>query len=284
MALKDILVIADDGRGQEARLRVAIELARRNDAHLTALFVVSSLDIAGFAQPIGGDIASLGTFETIRDEHRAARLAVAERLAATFGTAAERAGIVAEWRIGDGDATELATLNARYVDLTVLGQVDPDDPNPAAPVPAAVLLGSGRPILAVPYVGGSGTMGRRVLVAWNATREAARAVNDALPLLQDAEMVTVLSINPERGIRGEGDLPAADIALHLARHGIKAEASYLVSEDVGVGAALLSRAADLGSDLMVMGGYGHSRLREIVLGGATRSVLREMTLPVLLSH
>lgn len=284
MALKDILVIADDGRGQEARLHVAIELARRNDAHLTALFVMTSLEMAGLAGPMGDDIASLGTLDAIREEHRAARLAVAERLAAAFDAAAKRAGIAAEWRVADGDATELATLNARYVDLTVLGQVDPDDPNPAAPVPEAVLLGSGRPILAVPYIGASDAIGRRVLVAWNATREAARAANDALPLLQDAEMVTVLSINPERGIRGEGDLPAADIALHLARHGIKAQASYLVVEDIGVGAALLSRAADLGSDLLVMGGYGHSRLREIVLGGASRTVLREMTVPVLLSH
>jgi nucleotide-binding universal stress UspA family protein len=136
----------------------------------------------------------------------------------------------------------------------------------------------------VPYIGGSDIIGRRALVAWNASREAARALNDAIPLLEDAENVTVLSVNPKRGIRGEGDLPAADIALHLARHGMKAEASYVVAEDIGVGDALLSRAADLGSDLIVMGGYGHSRLREIVLGGATRTVLRHMTVPVLLSH
>jgi nucleotide-binding universal stress UspA family protein len=284
MALKDILVFADDGRGHEPRLRLAVEVARRNEAHLTAVFIITSLDMARFGAPIGGDAASLGTFDALREEHRAARLAIAERLAAIVGSAAERAGIAAEWRVVDGDVAELATLNARYADLAILGQTDPDAPSPAAPAPEAVLLGSGRPILVVPYIGASDTIGRRVLVAWNASREAARALNDAVPLLADAEKVTVLSVNPARGISGEGDLPAADIALHLARHGIKAEASYVVPEDIGVGETLLSRAADLGSDLIVMGGYGHSRLRELALGGATRTLLGHMTVPVLLSH
>jgi nucleotide-binding universal stress UspA family protein len=284
MALKDILVFADDSRSHDARLRLAVELARRNDAHLTAVFILTSLDMAWLAAPVGGDVASLGTVDALREEHRAARLAVAERLAAAVRNAADRAGVAAEWRVVDGDAAELAPLYARYADLTILGQADPEEPARAAPAPEAVLLGSGRPVLVVPYIGADEAIGRRVLVAWNASREAARALNDAVPLLRDAEKVTVLSVNPERGISGEGDLPAADIALHLARHGINAEAAYIVTEEIGVGEALLSRAADLGSDLIVMGGYGHSRLHEIVLGGATRSVLGHMIVPVLLSH
>ena len=284
MGLKDLLVHIDDARGSETRLRLAVELARRHDAHLTGLYIVESVDIAGLMAPTGPDVAALASLEAIQEEHRAARRAAADRLAGTFRSAAERAGIAAEWRLAEGDASEVATLTARYADLAILGQPDPEHPNLGTPSPDAVLLGSGRPILVVPYIGGPEIIGRRALVAWNASREAARAVNDAVPLLEEAENVTVLSVNPERGISGEGDLPAADIALHLARHGIKAEASYIVAEDIGVGDALLSRAADLGSDLIVMGGYGHSRLRELVLGGATRTVLRHMTVPVLMSH
>jgi len=284
MGLRDILVHVDDARGHEARLRLAIELARRNDAHLTGLFVIEPVDIAMLAAPTGPDVAALATLDAIQQEHRAARRALADRMAADFRGATERAGIAAEWRLAEGEVTDLVILNARYADLAILGQIDPENPGVGAPSPEAVLLSSGRPILVVPYIGAGETVGRRVLAAWNASREAARALNDALPLLADAETVTVFSVNPARGIAGEGDLPAADIALHLARHDIKAEASYAVAEDIGVGDVLLSRAADLGSDLIVMGGYGHSRLREIVLGGATRTVLRHMTVPVLLSH
>jgi nucleotide-binding universal stress UspA family protein len=283
MALKDILVHVDDGRGHEARLRLAVELARRSDAHLTGLFIIEPIGMAAYA-PAGPDLAALASLDAIQEEHRTARRTLADRLADNFRGAAERAGIAAEWRLVEGDPTEMATLNAHYADLAILGQSDPEHPGISAPRPEAVLLGSGRPILVVPYIGAGEAIGRRAVVAWNASREAARALNDALPLLKDAETVTVLSINPARGIDGEGDLPAADIALHLARHDIKAEAAYAVAEDIGVGDVLLSRAADLGSDLIVMGGYGHSRLREIALGGATRTVLRHMTVPVLLSH
>jgi nucleotide-binding universal stress UspA family protein len=123
-----------------------------------------------------------------------------------------------------------------------------------------------------------------VLVAWNASREATRAVNDALPLLEKAGRVTILAVNPRGGIGGHGDVPAADIALHLARHGVRAEAAHTVATDIPDGEALLSYAADIGADMMVSGGYGHSRARELVFGGVTRTLLHEMTIPVFLSH
>ena len=129
------------------------------------------------------------------------------------------------------------------------------------------------------------TPGKRVLVAWDSSREAARAVNDSLPLLARADAVHVVSINPRGHKPGELDrLPGADICLQLARHGVKAEAQHLVATDIEVGDLLLSRAADMGADLLVMGAYGHSRWREIVLGGATRQILGEMTVPVIMSH
>jgi nucleotide-binding universal stress UspA family protein len=150
--------------------------------------------------------------------------------------------------------------------------------------PEQVALASGRPVLIVPYAGHFDNVGRRVLIAWNATREAARAVSDAMPLLTSAELVTVLTIDPREGPHGHGELPGADIALHLARHGVKAQIERTVSAGMPVGEVLLSRVADLGADLIVMGAYGHSRAREVLLGGATRSVLRSMTVPVLMSH
>ena len=152
------------------------------------------------------------------------------------------------------------------------------------PRPELVALASGRPILAVPYAGQFETVGRRVLIGWNATREATRAVNDAMPLLAAADVVTVLTIDAREAPDAHGELPGADISLHLARHGVKATIERTVSAGVPAGEVLLSRAADLGADLLVIGAYGHSRMRELLLGGATRSILQSMTVPVLMSH
>ena len=283
MALKDILVHLDEARGHAARLRLATELARANAAHLTALFALEPISFSALAAPGGPDFAAAEAFQDLQQRHRTARQVVSDRLESSFRDAADRAGISAEWRSVEETAATAAALHARYADLAILGQADPENPPLGPGIVEAVLLGSGRPVLIVPYIGAD-AIGRRVLIAWNAAREAARAVNDALPLITAAEQVTVLSINPERGIAGEGDLPAADIALHLARHGVRAEAAHTQAEDVSVGDTILSRAADFGADLIVMGGYGHSRAREFVLGGATRSLLRHMTVPVLLSH
>lgn len=284
MALRDVLVHLEETRGEPARLALAVELARRSEGHLIGLFAVEPISFSALAAPGGPDFAAAEAFQEIQEQHRQARLKVGERLGARFKDAAFRAGVASsEWRVVEDDAASAVMLHARYADLAVIGQSDPDNPELGAGVAQSVLLGSGRPMLAVPFIGAE-AIGKRVLVAWNASREAARAVNDALPLIQAAERVTVLSINPAGGIAGEGDVPAADIALHLARHGVKAEAAYTQAEDISVGEVILSRAADLGADLIVMGGYGHSRAREFVLGGATRTLLQHMTVPVLMSH
>ena len=284
MPFKDILLHADNARGHDARIALAAELARRHDAHLTGLFVIEPMNFVGFAAPGGTDFFQAQAIEMMQEKYIATRRALGERLGDAFKAAADRAGIASEWQVAEGDAASEITAHARHVDLVILGQSDPELPGSGAGIAEAVLLGSGRPVLMVPYIGSGETIGRRVMVAWNASREAARAVNDALPLLADAASVIVLSINPARGAAGEGDLPAADIALHLARHGVKAEAAQLTAEEVTVGDLILSRAADLGADLIVMGGYGHSRAREYAFGGATRTLLRNMTVPVLLSH
>jgi nucleotide-binding universal stress UspA family protein len=123
-----------------------------------------------------------------------------------------------------------------------------------------------------------------VVVGWDASREAARAVRDALPLLTQAKVVEVVSVNPRPADLGHGDVPGADIALYLARHGVNVEVQRIETRELDVGNALLSHVASEAADLLVMGGYGHARLREIMLGGATRTILHDMTVPVLMSH
>jgi nucleotide-binding universal stress UspA family protein len=187
-----------------------------------------------------------------------------------------------EWRAVEGSVGMVTTVQARYADLTVLPQgmdlgfASAD----LARLPEEMALGVGRPVLVIPRYGSFPKVGGRVLVAWNGTREATRAVHDALPLLRRAEQVTVLSIDPD----GERRLPGADVSLHLTRHGVTVQAATITGADVAVGDILLSYAADHDIDLIVMGAYGHSRLREMVLGGATRTLLRHMTAPVLMSH
>ena len=284
---KDILVHLDDGPRSSTRLKVAVDLARRFGAHLTGIFV---LDIPGSDLFYGAGMPYAGGgggMSEMVNSLRADQGARADLLAQEFHEAVRLQGLENEWRLVEGDTVSLLALHARYADLTVVGQPNADEPykGPSADaVLVNVMLSSGRPIIAVPYAGEFERIGDRVLVAWNASREATRSVNDALPLLQQAKAVTVLAVNPRHGIEGHGDVPAADICLHLARHGVKAEAAHTVAKDISEGDALLSYAADIGVDLIVTGGYGHSRAREMVFGGVTRTLLQEMTVPMLMSH
>jgi nucleotide-binding universal stress UspA family protein len=285
MAFKDILVHLDNGPRSEIRLAIAAGLARRSGAQLTGVYVVdipSAEFFYGAAMPLAA-----GGAERVVDQIRAEALAAAEPVEAAFNELLQREGLEGGWRLVEGNLPATVALHARYVDLTVLGQANPYEHRDGAGLDAvavATVMGSGRPVLAVPFAGEFPTLGERVLVAWNASREAARAVNDALPLLREAKAVTVLAVNPKRGINGHGDVPAADIALHLARHGVHAEAAHTVATDIPDGEALLSYAADISADLIVSGAYGHSRARELVFGGVTRTLLAEMTAPVFLSH
>jgi nucleotide-binding universal stress UspA family protein len=279
MNYKDLLVVLDSDASARPRIEIAAALAERFAAHLVGLY---ALPIPEAPRHFGYyDPALLNPFF---EELRARAREAADKIKEMFEHTTGLRGVSAEWReLPDGADADPA-LHARYADLAILGQLDPESGEPDAIRPEQVTLASGRPILIVPYAGNFPSLGRRVLIGWNATREAARAVNDAMPLLTGAEIVTVLTIDPREGPRAHGELPGADISLHLARHGVKAEIECTVSADLPVGEVLLSRAADLGADLLVMGAYGHSRARELLLGGATRSLLRSMTLPVLMSH
>ncbi|MFL5266167.1 MAG: universal stress protein [Stellaceae bacterium] len=281
MSYKDLLVVLDPEPAARGRIDLAAALAERFAAHLVGLYpllVPQRPRELGYFDPALLD----PFFESLREQARAAADEVREQ----FEHVARLRGLSAEWRLvpegPDGDPA----LHARYADLTILGQLDPDrgETEGLRPRPEQVTLASGRPILIVPYAGRFENVGQRVVIAWNSAREAARAVHDAMPLLIAAEAVTVLTIDPREGPQGHGELPGADISLHLARHGVKAQVERTVSADLPVGEVLLSRLADLGADLLVMGAYGHSRMRELLLGGATRSLLQSMTVPVLMSH
>ena len=285
MALKDILVHLDRTPRSGVRLEIAAALARKQGAHLAGVYVMELASPPVFyGDPTG--FADVRLVEEMLRKMREAATAEARPVEGGFRERLRRDGIEGEWRQVEGRASETVALHARYADLAVLGQPDPkaSDFTSAAQVPLAALLSSGRPVLIVPYAGSFPAVGERVLVAWKSSREAARAVNDALPLLREARSVTVLAINPEEGVAGDGDTPAADIALHLARHGVKAEAAHTVATTIPEGDALLNYAADMSADLIVAGGYGHSRLRELAFGGVTRTLLTTMTVPVLLSH
>lgn len=252
---------------------MAIWLAQAHQAHLTGLYV-SQHELLFEPQLVDADI-----IEALIRAHAEA----AQRAKERFHSFTTSAGLPAEWRSMEDTHSDILTLNARYADLTIMGQV-PSEKSWARDLPAQVSLGAGRPVLVVPARGSFPRIGERIMVAWNAGREATRAIKDALPLLQLAKQVTVLAINPGHGIHGHGDVPGADICTHLSRHGVHAEAVQTVVADANVGKTLLAEMSDRACDLLVMGAYSHSRVRELALGGVTRYVFERMTTPVFMSH
>jgi nucleotide-binding universal stress UspA family protein len=275
MALKDLLVLVDNDPTCVTRVDLALALAAEHQAHLTGLHVMPWPPFQVYSEmPIPESFEKMQLLELEEASRRAA---------AVFAQRAARTTVLTEWRVAAGDPVRVAREHARYSDLTLvpqgleLGAASAD----LSMLPEELALTVGRPVVVVPRFGTFERIGRRALVAWNGSREATRAVHDALPLLQRAEQVTVLSIDPE----GDTErLPGGDIARHLARHGVTVRAATIAGADVAVGDLLLSYAVDHDIDLIVMGAYGHTRLREVVLGGATRTLLRHMTVPVLMSH
>ena len=280
MAYKNLLVHLDDTKACQKRVAAAIQFAEAQRAHLTGLAIAAEPNLPTFVySQLPAEVLTMQR-ETIEERARSA--------AAQFAEAAKRSGINTDTRTEvclQSDIAGVIGLHARYADLVIMGQADPEDPPASGQhLCEEVALSAGRPVLVVPYIGASRPIGRRVLVAWDAGREAARAVSDALPILTQAEQVEVLVVNPKPSSGGHGAEPGADIALHLARHGVTVEVRQLTAPDMDVGNVVLSTLSDHGSDLLVMGAYGHTRLRELILGGVTREIMGHMTVPVLLSH
>jgi nucleotide-binding universal stress UspA family protein len=276
MASHDILIVIENASAVTRRLAPAAALAMRFGARLTGLFATG--------YPVMVDYGDVSSAAQLIDAYLQAQRREAAAAEQAFRQALTQYKLAGEWIYREADETGSVIAEAALYDLVVLGQPNPDARTGGAfgLRPEEVVLGSGRPVLVIPYAGDFAEVGRRVLVAWNGSREAARALHDAMFLLEGAEAVTVIEADPP----GAG-LPIADataVAAMLTQRGIRATAETTTAGDIGVENLLLSRAADLSADLLVMGAYGHSRLREFVLGGVSRGIFRHMTVPVLMAH
>jgi nucleotide-binding universal stress UspA family protein len=280
MELKTILVHLDHSQRCATRVAVAARLARTHGSHLVGL-----LPTGLYSGIVPSNAIQSGTTDAIA-EAAEILLRRADAVAAAFERQALDAGLPShELRRVEGMNPESVVFHGRASDLVVLGQGDrakADDVLIRA-LAQEVMFAGGRPVLMIPFAGSFEDVEGHAVIAWDASREAARAVADALPLLARASRVTLLSLRRDPDLQMEGRLLAPEVGQWLLRHGIRADFVQHVT-GIGTADALLSCLSDLGASLLVMGGYGHARARQRLLGGVTRSILAEATVPVLLSH
>lgn len=279
MSYKTIFVHLDTSEATHSRLQLAISLARQFGAYLTGFFTTSRSE-PGVFYPMAGS----AEYYLESDQERTEQQGALERL---FHAELLRLKVAGQWQWSAEYANLCVPNAARLADLVVAGQDDPEDPRAfvAAQFVENLVLSSGRPVLIVPYAGQFQSTGSRVLLAWDGSREATRALHDALPFLQHAKQVTVFTVDALKSEPSSDRIPGSDIAAIISRYGANVTLEKVEGvEDKRIGEAILSKAADIGADLLVMGCYGHSRWRELVLGGATRFILKSMTVPVLMSH
>ena len=273
--IKDIVVNLSIGEG--AAGDYAVSVAAKFGAHLAGIAFVYDPII-----PVSGTgyVPAEVVDSQVADNQSASKAAIDR-----FTAAASRAGISAEpvtLNASVAGSGEQFSRIARRFDLAIVGQADPEANSVEELIAESTLFESGRPMIVVPYIQKTPLKLDRVMVCWDGSRQAARAIADAMPFLEKAGRVQIVIVGKERGKRDE--IEGADMGQHLARHGLKVEVKRIDSGSIDVADALLSHAADSSADFIVMGGYGHSRLREFILGGVTHTILRSMTVPVLLSH
>ena len=274
--IKDIVVNLGPGASDPAT-NFAISVAETFEAHLAGVAFVYDPVIPGSV--MGGIPPEF--IETQRAESEKLVQAAITR----FEQAAKRSGISYESRKLNasvaGAAEELGKI-ARRFDVAVVGQANRDEGTPVEVVDEGVLFESGRPVIVVPFIQKAGLKLDRVMVCWDGSRAATRAIADSMPFLEKAKQVEVVLVTT-KGFKAD-EAPGADLAQHLARHNLKVTLKRITSPDIDVASTILSYVADSNADMLVMGGYGHSRLREFVLGGVTKAILESMTVPVLMSH
>jgi nucleotide-binding universal stress UspA family protein len=275
--IKDIVVNLTGGHPQDFASAYAISLAAGFGAHLAGIGFIYEPVIPGSL--LGGLPSDL--IEAQREENsRTAKEAIAH-----FESAAKAAGISAETRTLDASvagAPDLFGRIARRFDLAVVGQARREQGASEELMIEGALFGSGRPLIVVPHDHKQGLKLDRIVICWDGSRPAARAIADSLPFLEHAKSIDIAVVTGERDKSGE--ITGTNMRRHLARHGINVEIKHITGDGAGVQTALLAHATETQSDFMVLGGYGHSRLREFILGGVTRSILRSMVVPVLMSH
>ncbi len=288
MTYKTVLLHIDDSAGRAARIEAAASIAQACGGHLTGVALTGVSRLLYQNQPDLDADPNLSLHLNFLRER-------ATRALDGFEQQVRAAGVASfEQRVLDDEAAGGISQLARYADLVVISQYNAKDKSPSVmrDFPAYVLLHSGRPVLIVPYAPplpllAPPAAARNVLISWNASKEASRAVSAALPLLQRAGQVHVAIFDAQVHAAEHGEQPGAELTHYLARHGVEARLHLLDGGGVrrgDIGEALLSQAADLSADLLVMGAYGHSRLRETILGGVTRTILQSMTIPVLMAH
>ncbi len=277
MAYKSILVHLKGHARDVQTLAIACNIARRFDSHLTAIFAPDQA-----ASPMAGalDPAAVAAMRLAMDYDRQLK----EKTKLLVQAVESRENRPIAWDALTDDVLNGFVQRARSADLIVMTQEDPSPRFMFAPSHVAnVLLNAGRPLLIVPFAGDFATCGESVLVGWSATRESARALSDAIPLMQNARVVHLVSFNNAKN--GDADTGfELDVGRWMARHDLKVNFRQQTSKDVDVGNQMLSLAAELESDLIVMGGYGRPRSVEFFLGGVTKTLLDTMTVPVLMSH
>jgi len=274
--LKDVIVNLSGRAPRDFAAEYAISIAATFGAHIIGISFVY--------EPVIPDGTLGGVPVDLIELQRAENSKAANEAISRFDAAVKKAGISAETRILDatfgGAATRFAEI-ARRFDLAVVGQAQREGGASHELIIEGALFESGRPLVVVPYIQKRGLTLERVLACWDGSRTAARAIGDAMPFLERAKAVDIVIVAEER--KSE-EMTGANMSAHLARHGVPASIKRMAKGDIGIEDVLLSYAADSGADLMVMGGYGHSRLREFILGGVTRGILASMTVPVLMSH
>lgn len=279
MEIKRLLLHLDHSKGCRNRLEAAFAMARRSQASIDGLFIVPDYVVPSYVEAqISVDLITEVTEKAIARAEEA--LLACRQLAAD-------AGVEMEAHVVEGQVVPILREHSKYADLLLLGQDDPDDPdNTSYGLADALLFEGACPCLVVPHSGKLAAPGQRILLAWNASRESARAMREALPLLQTAETVVVLSSEPNQGegLIARGHPHAEELARTLEAHGVDSVSSGISDTDMNPADAILGQAADMNADLIVMGAYGHTRLREIILGGVTRELLKRTTLPLFLAH
>lgn len=279
MDFKNILIHLDHSSGCQNRLTTAFDLARTFDAKLNGLFVVSDYVVPSYVE------AQISV-DLITDVTEKAIARAREKLT-EYQKLADDAGVSMESQVLEGQVIPILREHSKYADLLLLGQDQPDDPDNASyGLADALLFEGGCACIVVPHSGKLAAPGKRVLLTWNASRESARALREAMPFLTRAESVVVLSSEPDDGSDdiARGHPHAQELLRLLESHGIEAVSSGISDPDISASDAIIGQAADMNADLIVMGAYGHARLREIILGGVTRDLLKQSTVPLLLAH
>lgn len=280
MPVGTILVSLNDvGRGKEL-LEITSALANRHDAHVIGLYVIPAVYIhPGISAHVTTDVVDWG------------RRFFQERAASVkqlFEAEVQKQGLKGEWREVEGMSHLVANTvieHGRQSDLIIVSQGGSNSNNGCeADCAERIVLEAGRPVLLVPNAGTFGAVAQNVIFGWNATRESARACFDALPLMKNGAKAHIMWVDSELNDGSGTALPGAELATALARHGVEAISEPVTAPDIDAADALLNRVSDAGADMLVMGAYGHSRVRELVFGGVTRKVLDQMTVPVLMSH